>query len=72
MGRDFTILASEPGWVKFYTDPNDKTKGRRKYVGVVLRRDHELPSNPALPQLRRLGLREVDPSEFIKEKKLYY
>jgi len=72
MGRDFTILASEPGWVKFYTDPNDKTGGRRKYVGVALRREYELPTNPALPRCRRLGLREVDPAEFIKEKKLYY
>ena len=72
IGRDFTILASEPGWVQFYTDPTDKTKGVRKYVGVVLRRDQKLPSNPALPRIRRLGLREVDPSEFKKEKKLYY
>jgi len=72
MGRDFTILASEPGWVHFYNDPSDKTKGQRKYVGVVLRPDDQLPSNPALPRVRRLGLREVDPAEFIKEKKLYY
>jgi hypothetical protein len=72
MGRDFTILASEPGWVKFYTDAADKTRGRRKYVGVVLRKDHELPSDPVSPRRRRLGLREVDPSEFIKEKTVYY
>jgi hypothetical protein len=72
MGRDFTIVASEPGWVRFYTDPTDKTRGRRKYIGVVLRKDHQLPSNPAIPRLRRLGLREVDPSEFIKAKILYY
>jgi len=72
MGRDFTIVASEPGWVRFYTDENDKTKGRRKYVGVMLRKEHVLPSNKALPRMRRLGLREVDPAEYIKEKKLYY
>jgi len=72
MGRDFTILASEPGWVQFYTDPNDKTKGQRKYVGVALKRDHKLPSPPTLPRWRRLGLREVDPAEFVKERKLYY
>jgi hypothetical protein len=72
MGRDFTIVASEPGWVRFYNDPKDKTHGRRKYVGVVLKKDHQLPSNPALPRLRRLGLREVDPSEFIKVKTVYY
>ena len=72
MGRDFTIVASEPGWVRFYTNPNDKTKGQRKYIGVVLRREHELPSNPAMPRLRRLGLKEVDPSELKKEKKLRF
>ena len=72
MGRDFTILASEPGWVKFYHDPTDKSKGIRKYVGVALRRDYELPSNPYLPRRRRLGLREVDPAEYRKEKVVYY
>jgi hypothetical protein len=72
MGRDFTILASEPGWVKFYNDPKDKTRGRRKYIGVALRYDHDLPTNPSVPRRRRLGLREVDPSEYVKEKKLYY
>lgn len=72
MGRDFTIVASEPGWVKFYTDPNDKTKGRRKYVGIVLRKHHELPSNPSQPRWRRLGLREVDPAEYAKQKTIYY
>jgi large subunit ribosomal protein L27 len=72
MGRDFTILASEPGWVKFYTDPADKTGGVRKYVGVALKKDHQLPTISAAPRRRRLGLREVDPSEFIKERKLYY
>jgi hypothetical protein len=58
--------------VKFYTDVTDKTKGLRKYVGVILRRDQELPSNPALPRQRRLGLKEVDPKDFIKTKTLYY
>ena len=72
MGRDFTIVASEPGWVQFYTNPLDKTKGMRKYVGVALKGNHKLPSNPALPRWRRLGLREVDPTEDIKEKKVYY
>jgi hypothetical protein len=72
MGRDFTVVASEPGWVKFYTDKSDKTRGQRKYVGVALRQGHQLPSNPALPRVRRLGLREVDPAEYVKEKKVYY
>jgi len=72
MGRDFTILASEPGWVRFYHDPTDKTEGKRKYVGVVLRKNQVLPSDPNKPRQRRLGLREVDPSEYIKEKKLFY
>ena len=72
IGRDFTILASEPGWVKFYTDPEDKTGGLRKYVGVALRRDQDLPTKSTAPRRRRLGLREVDPSEYVKVKKLYY
>ena len=72
IGRDFTIFAKEPGWVQFYTDPADKTGGVRKYVGVALRKEHKLPTSPVLPRRRRLGLREVDPAEFIKVKKIYF
>jgi hypothetical protein len=72
MGRDFTVVASEPGWVQFYNDPDDKTKGVRKYVGVALKGNHQLPTHPALPRRRRLGLREVDPAEYVKEKKIYW
>jgi large subunit ribosomal protein L27 len=55
MGRDHTIYAVAPGFVKFY-----KTKwlrSERKFVGVVLNRDETLPrDNNALGRSRFFGL----------------
>jgi hypothetical protein len=46
MGKDHTIYATTPGFVRFYKEPLGS--GERKYVGVVLKRDEKLPRNEAL------------------------
>ncbi|KAF2220652.1 ribosomal L27 protein-domain-containing protein [Elsinoe ampelina] len=54
MGRDHTLYATAPGYVKYYRDPNlHKT---RKYIGVVLERHHTLPLIKGVARKRRLGM----------------
>jgi ribosomal protein L27 len=43
MGRDHTIYAVAPGFVRFYREKY--MRGERKYVGVVLSRGEILPRN---------------------------
>mgnify|MGYP001297245352 FL=1 len=52
LGRDHTIFALEPGYVRFYLDPFHPL---RKYVGVALRKDVQLPKPHFEPRLRRFG-----------------
>lgn len=54
MGRDHTIYATEPGYVKYYKDPLLNPK--RQYIGVALKRDQTLPIPRNAPRPRRLGL----------------
>lgn len=54
MGRDHTIYATESGYVKYYADPERHPK--RKYIGVVFKRDQVLPLPRNTPRRRRLGL----------------
>ncbi|PNS21128.1 ribosomal protein L27 [Sphaceloma murrayae] len=54
MGRDHTLYATSPGYVKYYRDPNrHKT---RKYIGVVLERHHTLPLLKGVATKRKLGM----------------
>lgn len=65
IGRDHTIFAMEPGYVKFYLDPFHPL---RKFVGVALKRDHPLPPNHFDPRIRRFGYEEIlDEAEAKKE-----
>ncbi len=43
MGRDHTIFASIPGYVRFYKEKY--MLGERRYVGVVQTRGEKLPRN---------------------------
>ncbi|CAG8507944.1 10462_t:CDS:2 [Ambispora leptoticha] len=52
VGRDFTLWAKEPGYVKFYTDPQWP---KRKFVGIVFHRDDILPKDPTEPRDRIFG-----------------
>jgi len=52
IGRDHTIFALEPGYVRFYYDPFHPL---RKYVGVALKKDLKLPTPHFEPRVRRFG-----------------
>lgn len=55
IGKDHTIFALEPGYVRYYMDP---FHAKRKFIGVALSRDLRLPTPLFSPRFRRLG-REV-------------
>jgi hypothetical protein len=54
MGRDHTIFALAKGFVRFYQDPIKHPK--RKYIGVSLKAEEQLPTPPGEPRRRRLGM----------------
>lgn len=54
MGRDHTIYATAPGYVKYYKDPERHPK--RQYIGVVFERDQVLPLPRNSMRRRRLGM----------------
>ena len=54
MGRDHTIYATEPGYVKYYKDPERHPK--RQYIGVTFERDQVLPLPRNSARRRRLGM----------------
>ncbi|KAI4790565.1 ribosomal protein L27, partial [Aureobasidium sp. EXF-8845] len=54
MGRDHTIYATQPGYVKYYKDPLKHAK--RQYIGVVFERAQVLPQPPHAVRRRRLGM----------------
>ncbi|KAK5164618.1 54S ribosomal protein L2 mitochondrial [Saxophila tyrrhenica] len=54
MGRDHTIHAQVPGYVKFYTDPVQHPK--RKFIGVVFERGNSLPQPHNAVRRRKLGM----------------
>ena len=65
IGKDHTIFAKEPGYVKFYHDPFHPL---RKYVGVSLKKELPLPTPHFSPRVRRFGYVELlDPQEAAKE-----
>lgn len=45
MGRDHTIYATAPGYVRFYKDPG--LRRDRRYVGLVMQRGEKLPRDEA-------------------------
>lgn len=54
LGRDHTIYATHPGYVRFYRDPERNPD--KKYIGVVLRADDRLPAPRNCPTRRLLGM----------------
>lgn len=57
MGRDHTIYATQPGYVKYYKDPERHPK--RQYIGVVFKREQVLPLPRNTVRRRRLGMEVV-------------
>lgn len=53
LGKDHTIFATSPGYVRFYRDPARHPD--RKYIGVVLRAKDTLPKPVNAPLRRLLG-----------------
>ncbi|GMM36634.1 mitochondrial 54S ribosomal protein YmL2 [Saccharomycopsis crataegensis] len=64
IGRDHTIYAKEPGYVRYYLDPFHPS---RKFVGVALRKDLALPSNHWEPRVRRFGYVELKDSKSAQQ-----
>ena len=59
MGKDHTIYATAPGFVRFYKENWMRTD--RKFVGVVLARGEKLPRDDTnLGRSRYLGLVDVN------------
>ena len=52
IGKDHSIFALEPGVVRYYLDPFHP---KRKFIGVALSRDLNLPSPHFEPTIRRFG-----------------
>ncbi|AGO09971.1 AaceriAAL020Cp [[Ashbya] aceris (nom. inval.)] len=52
IGKDHTLFALEPGWVRYYLDPFHEG---RKFVGVALYQDLRLPIDHFAPRVRRFG-----------------
>lgn len=55
MGRDHTIFALQPGYVKYYSDPRG-SHPKRRYIGVVFERTQALPTPLNAARRRRLGM----------------
>ena len=65
VGRDHSIYATQPGFVKYYRDPAKHPK--RRYIGVVFDRNMTLPTPPNAARRRRLGLYAVRRSDLASE-----
>lgn len=65
IGKDHTVFALEPGYVRFYYNPFHPL---RKFVGVALKKELTLPTPHFEPRVRRFGYQEIlDKDEAIKE-----
>nr|OQO23611.1 hypothetical protein B0A51_08068 [Rachicladosporium sp. CCFEE 5018] len=54
MGRDHTIHAAQPGYVRYYRDPDRHPK--RKYIGIVFEKEQQLPAPMNAVRRRKLGM----------------
>lgn len=64
IGKDHTIFALEPGYVRFYLDPFHPL---RKFVGVALTKELTLPKPHFEPRVRRFGYIPLEGAEAEKE-----
>lgn len=59
MGRDHTLYAQVPGYVRFYVQAHGRFK--RKYVGLVLDKSEKLPRDESTQgRSRYFGLVELN------------
>ncbi|KAH3666294.1 hypothetical protein OGAPHI_004483 [Ogataea philodendri] len=64
IGKDHTIFALEPGFVRYYLDPFHP---RRKFIGVVLNQKDRLPYPHFEPTKRRFGRSLIKKPEAAQE-----
>ncbi|KAH3679763.1 hypothetical protein WICMUC_000729 [Wickerhamomyces mucosus] len=57
IGKDHTIFAMEPGYVRFYMDPFHP---KRKFIGIALKSELRLPTPHFEPRVRRLGYLPIE------------
>jgi large subunit ribosomal protein L27 len=61
MGRDHTLYATVPGYIRFYKEK--WMRGERKFVGIVLSRGEKLPRDEqSLGRSRFFGLVNLNAS----------
>lgn len=63
IGKDHTIYAMEPGFVRYYLDPFHP---KRKFIGVALTLELRLPTDHWDPRVRRFGYEEIQDPEKAK------
>ncbi|ODV85668.1 hypothetical protein CANARDRAFT_197600 [[Candida] arabinofermentans NRRL YB-2248] len=68
IGRDHTLFALEPGFVRYYLDPFHP---KRRFIGVALKQEDRLPYPHFEPSVRRFG-REVIENPYRAEKEENY
>ncbi|AET37542.1 mitochondrial 54S ribosomal protein bL27m Ecym_1304 [Eremothecium cymbalariae DBVPG len=64
IGKDHTIFAVEPGFVRYYWDPFHPG---RKFIGVALTSDLRLPTPHFEPRVRRFGRRLIEDEEAARK-----
>ncbi|ELU45030.1 ribosomal l27 domain-containing protein [Rhizoctonia solani AG-1 IA] len=70
IGKDHTLFALAPGYVRYYTLPNPTSRGQRRYVGIVQERGEKLPRYEiAHGRSRYFGLVELSTSNAASQAK---
>lgn len=68
VGRDHTIYAREPGYVRYYRDP---FHAKRRFIGVALAPQETLPTPHFAPRRRRFGYTAIDNEDVADFEKTY-
>lgn len=68
IGREHTIYAREPGFVRYYRDP---FHAKRRFIGVALGKDDRLPTPHFSPRRRRFGYTPIPNGEIAKFEEEY-
>ncbi|KAA8917005.1 hypothetical protein TRICI_000845 [Trichomonascus ciferrii] len=68
IGRDHTLFAEEPGYVRYYYDPFHP---KRKFVGIAMSKHARLPTPHFAPRPRRFGYEIIeDPEKAQRERQV--
>ena len=68
IGRDHTIFAKEPGYVRYYRDP---FHAKRRFIAVALSPEYRLPTPHFEPRRRRFGYTPIDNEEVAEFERDY-